>query len=291
MVTAMGSDEYDRRTQDLGNVLALEHVNVRVPDQSLATLFYVVGLGFTRDPYLMVGLDNMWINLGRQQFHLPTGAPQVVRGVVGIVVPDLAALVTRLAAVRDRLAGTRFGYAVEAAHVLVTCPWGNRLRCHAPAPEFGDVTLGMVYVEFSVPRGHAAGIARFYEGVLGAPATAAADGAARVRVGPGQELIFREMSEAVPDYDGHHLAIYLADFSGPHRRLAERGLITRESGEHEYRFEEIVDPDGGRALFAVEHEVRSATHRMYQRPLVNRNPAQRQSAYVRGRDAFTPEAP
>ena len=82
------AQRFDRRRQDTGNILFLEHVNVKVPDQTVATTFYVQGLGFTRDPYLMVSTENMWINIGQQQFHLPTGAPQVLRGWVGLVVPD-----------------------------------------------------------------------------------------------------------------------------------------------------------------------------------------------------------
>ena len=135
------SNRYDRRRQDVGNILALEHVNVRIPDQRLATIFWIMGMGFTRDPYLMVGVENMWVNIGRQQFHLPTGAPQVLRGVTGLVVPDLGELTERLDAVRDLLVGTRFAYEVEGKTVTVTCPWGNRLRCHAPSPEFGDMVL------------------------------------------------------------------------------------------------------------------------------------------------------
>ena len=41
---------FDRTMEDLGNVVALEHLNIRVPDQRLATLFYVTGLGLPRDP-------------------------------------------------------------------------------------------------------------------------------------------------------------------------------------------------------------------------------------------------
>ena len=85
---------YDRRSQDVGNIVALEHVNVKIPDQVIATAFYVQGLGFTRDPYLMVGVENMWINLGQEQFHLPTGAPQVLRGHVGIVVTLIRSMVS-----------------------------------------------------------------------------------------------------------------------------------------------------------------------------------------------------
>ena len=71
---------YDRRQQDVGNILMLEHVNVRVPDQRLATAFYIQGLGFTRDPYIMVGIENMWINMGQTQFHLPRVSPTSCAG-------------------------------------------------------------------------------------------------------------------------------------------------------------------------------------------------------------------
>ena len=67
---------FDRSAEDLGNVVALEHVNITVPDQQLATLFYNTGLGLTRDPYIQTGLENMWMNVGRSQFHLPSKTPQ-----------------------------------------------------------------------------------------------------------------------------------------------------------------------------------------------------------------------
>jgi hypothetical protein len=282
---------YDRRTQDLGNIVMLEHCNVRVPDQSLATLFYVLGLGGTRDPYLQVELRNMWVNLGQQQFHLPTGQPQVFPGHIGIVTQDYGALPTRLAALEPRLAGTAFTYTVEDKFVGATCPWGNRVRLHAPGPRFGDMTLGIPYVEFPVAPGTAAGIGRFYDEVMGAPATITADEdglAARVRVGTAQELVFRETTGTVRPYDGHHVAVYVADFSGPHARLLERGLVSEESNQVQYRFKDIVDPDSGRHLFTIEHEVRCVTHPMFLRPLINRNPAQRQATYQRGRDAYVP---
>jgi hypothetical protein len=79
--------KFDRSVEDLGNIVALEHVNVTVPDQQVATLFYVAGLGLTRDPYLMTSVNNMWVNIGRSQFHLPTNKPQVVRGANGSTAP------------------------------------------------------------------------------------------------------------------------------------------------------------------------------------------------------------
>ena len=44
----------DYTEEDVGNIVLLEHVNLQIPDQPTAILFYVVGLGFTRDPYLSV---------------------------------------------------------------------------------------------------------------------------------------------------------------------------------------------------------------------------------------------
>src|SRR5688572_6794321 len=164
---------YDRTRQDLDNVVLLEHVNVTIPDLRLATIFYLSGLGLTRDPYLMAGIDNMWVNVGRSQFHLPsrgTGA-QVLRGHVGIVMPDLAALKNRLQKVAPLLAETRFAWEEREGAIEAICPWGNRYRCHAPARQYGDTDLAIAYVEFDVPTGTARGISRFYESILGARAT------------------------------------------------------------------------------------------------------------------------
>jgi len=125
---------------------------------------------------------------------------------------------------------------------------------------------------------------------MGAPArmdTIRGEKAARTKVGRGQELIFRETTEPIPAYDGHHVAIYISDFATPHRWLVEHDLVWQESDPYQYRFTKIVDPDKpSEVLFEIEHEVRSLTHPMYLRPLINRNPTQRQRTYVRGRDAF-----
>jgi hypothetical protein len=140
---------YDRTTQDVGNLLGMEHVNVTIPNQEMAMMFYISGLGFTRDPYMMVGRENMWVNVGQQQFHMPTRDPQVLRGTIGVVVPDLEALKMRLVALREPLSNSQFTCAEENGHVNATCPWGNQFRCHAPGPQFGDMTLGIPYVEFT----------------------------------------------------------------------------------------------------------------------------------------------
>ena len=281
--------KFDRAAEDLGNSIHLEHVNVQVPDQRLAALFYVSGLGLTRDPYLMTSDDNMWINVGRSQFHLPTGGAQVLRGHTGLVITNRKALLDRLASVAPRLAGTKFSFQEHNDYVEATCPWGNRLRCYEPdADRFGRITLGIPYVEFDVPVGHARGIAEFYPNVMRMPAHFK-DGDANitsVQVGKNQTMLFRETDRPVADYDGHHVQIYITNFSGPHRALAERKLIFSEDNPYQYRFRDIVDLASGKCLFTIEHEVRSATHPMFLRPLVNRNPAQTNRTFAEGHDQW-----
>ena len=153
---------YDRAVEDLGNVVTLEHVNTRVPDQRLATLFYVTGLGLTRDPYLMTGVTNMWVNVGRSQFHLPSGKAQVVRGHTCAVIPGREALLRRLSDLQAQLEGTLFAFSEHEAYIAATCPWGNRIRCYEPGGQFGRMMLGIPRVELDVPAGAAEGIVRFY---------------------------------------------------------------------------------------------------------------------------------
>lgn len=284
--------KFDRQQEDVSNIVHLEHVNVWVPDQRLATLFYVTGLGLTRDPYLMTSTDNMWVNVGRSQFHLATGPAQVLRGVTGLVIPDRAFIVKRLASVKKELDGTKFAVEDRGEFLAVTCPWGNRLRIHEPAPAYGRNKLAMPYITFDVPAGAADGIARFYREVFDVKTrTTECEGApaAEVSVGRDQRLRFRETDAPPPAYDNHHIQIYLADFSTPHRRLLERGLVSQESNQWQYRFLDIVDPADGRALFRVEHEVRSLTHPLYGRPLVNRNPYQSNREFANGYETRNPD--
>ncbi len=100
--------------------------------------------------------------------------------------------------------------------------------------------------------------------------------------------MFRETDRELPPYDGHHVQIYVADFSGPYAKLLKNGLISEESDQHQYRFKDIADPETGETLFTIEHEVRSMRHPLFMRPLVNRNPAQSNINYAPGYDAWIP---
>ena len=277
---------FDRSKEDVGNVQLLEHVNVTVPDQGLAAMFYVTGLGFTRDPYIDLGTFNMWVNLGDQQFHLPVSKPQVVRGHVGVVVPELEGLLKRLGFAEKALSETSFQFKEEGDHVELTCPYGNTIKAYEP-DKFSNMDLGMPYVEFKTPPGSSKGIGKFYSSVIGCPTSIESD-LVKVAMGHNQELIYRETDQPLPEYDGHHIAIYVSNFSGPHQWLAERDLISQESDQFQYRFQKIVDPDSGELLYEIEHEVRSLSHQMYRRPLVNRNPATNFFTYRRGNEQFSP---
>ena len=283
----MAKRAFDRSEEDFGNVLNMEHINLTVPDQQVAALFYVTGLGFTRDPYIDFGTFNMWINVGEQQFHLPKRDAQKFRGHIGVVVPDLDGLKRRLDFIDRPMQGTEFSREEKNDHIALTCPWGNDIRAYGPG--FGT-SLGIPFAVLDVPAGTADGIARFYNEVLDAPArtTSNGDTCAEISMGGSQRLIFKETADELPEYDGHHIAIYVSNFSKPHAALNERELITEESDQHQYRFQAIVDPETGDLLTEIEHEVRSLKHPMFKRFLVNRNPAQSFMNYTQGRDAFVP---
>ena len=288
----MEERHYDRAVEDIGNIVGLGHVNTAIPRQRLSTLFYVTGLGLTRDPFLNTGVRIMWVNVGMSQFHLPTGEPNYLRGTTGLVIPDRAALLERLNEAKKHLEGTKFSFRETNDGVETICPWGNRITVHEPDPtRFGRTALGMAYIAFDVRPGTARGIARFYREIMGAPAQVIENGKgpqtqvqAQVQVGDHQHYYFRETDAPEAPYDGHHAQIYIADFSGPHKKLGDLGLITREFDAFEYRFKDVIDLDTREVLFTVEHETRAQAHPMYGRPLVNRNPAQSNRDYKPGHD-------
>ena len=74
---------YDRTTEDAGNVVSLDHLNLTIADQPSAIAFYIMGLGLTRDPYMTVGLDNMWLNAGRHHRLQHRFGPPNVSGASG----------------------------------------------------------------------------------------------------------------------------------------------------------------------------------------------------------------
>ena len=261
-------------TTELGKIARLEHVNLAIPDQQVATQFYVIGLGLTRDPAMTVGLTNMWINIGRSQMHLPSREPiaHQLRGEVTLTLPDIDLVMANLRAIQPTLSGSAFDF-----------------RLLPPAGDEDSIQLGLTDVRLDVPAGAADGIARFYQQIIGTTATTAdlsGKACAIVPVGPGQTLTFQETSDPLPAYDGHHIQIYIAGFEALRRELEQRNLLSLDEGRYQFRFIDIVDPESGDLLYQIEHEVRGLDHPMFGRPLYNRNPAQVQFGYKPGRDMF-----
>lgn len=267
------------RHPELGASVHFEHVNFPVDDHRPATAYFVVGLGLTRDPYRMVGLDNMWVNAGHQQFHLPLGPATPFPGEVHVTVPDLAQARAGLERAAELLHGTAFTW--EAARgTLATCdPWGHAVRIHAAddLPRLiASNGLAIPWVTFHVPPGAAEGIAAFYARVVRCPATVEGRKGAReavVAVGPYQHFRFAEQAGAAAD-TGHtnHVALYLTRYWEIHDDMAERGLITRAHAREQFRFRDIVHPEDGTLLFRMEHELRTLYHPDFRQPLTNRRP-------------------
>jgi hypothetical protein len=137
------------------------------------------------------------------------------------------------------------------------------------------MTLGMPYVEVLVKPGTAEGISRYYQEVMHTPATVEARGegpAAVVQAGRNQCLVFQETTRDLSSYPGYHVAVYVANFSGPYNYLKDRGLLTEDIRNHQFRFQAIVEPKTGEPLCELEHEVRNMHHPQFRRVLVNRDP-------------------
>ena len=254
-------------------IAAMEHVNVTVPDQALAALFYISAMGFTRDPYLDFDDWNMWINVGREQFHTPKGPPQVFRGEIGIRVPCLEGLEHRLRRLEARFQGSEFGFAKSTnddAEIRVTCPWGNRFVCREASP--GEYPMAIERLTIPVPQASLGALSSTYESLLGTEVLRR-ERSVQVPTGASQSLSFVASDSTSPPYDGHHIAIYIDNHAEARQRVIDAGLLSAEREPHEFRFIEFREAQTGQVVWELEHEVRSIEHPMFGRPLVNRNPA------------------
>jgi hypothetical protein len=166
-----------------------------------------------------------------------------------------------------------------------TNEWGDH------ATKYGRIESdcrGVDYVEFLVPKGTAERIALFYESVLDVTTTCVeveagmkiaiiAFGNVDQNGKAAQSLLFRETTEAIPPYDGHHVAMYVgetaADFEQAYKNTELAGVVwcnqrfsdkadTLQGAKEwkEFRFKDIVDMKTGETIFELEHEMRSVEH-------------------------------
>lgn len=264
---------------EVGGIVHLEHVNFETPDQEMATVFFMSGLGLTRDPYARTDETNMGVNVGLQQFHLPRRGERTppFHGVVGLVTPDLDGVRHRLALLEKagRFAGTPFRCDMKGNALEVMSPFGYRLRLHPAGSIAALRPLGLAYVEVPVPPGRAEAIGGFYARVTRAPvAIAERDGArtASVTMGPHQFTHF--MERELDDHDPHsmHIAYYITNYNEVRDVLRGAGALVGDARGEILFFDRVFDPDTGDTLFTINNEVRSVYHPDFMRPLANRWP-------------------
>eukprot|EP01135_Chromosphaera_perkinsii_P009644 Nk52_evm94s1810 gene=Nk52_evmTU94s1810 len=294
--------------QDIGSIVFLEHINLTIDmkDREVASSFYFDGLKFAKDPFFNSAQANrmMWANVGRTQIHIPLNGPrQSFKGTVGIIVDNLHDIRQRL----ERLINAEgmdisivLDRSEEEADQLprpsnefltVNCPFGNTFKLYQANNSwiYGGLPaeLGLAYIEHQVPFGCAVKIGVVYETYFDAPVRYCRNGAlvtCRVAVGPWQEFVFSESREDKVEYQGHHVCIYVTNFSSSYRKMSKKGLIwnnprfkdkcdTYELAlkEKQYRFKDFVCPITNEKVFELEHEVRSLYHPSFMRTLVNRS--------------------
>jgi len=147
---------------------------------------------------------------------------------------------------------------------------------------------GIDYVEFDCPKGTASKIALFYESVLDATTSThrLGDGSSIAIVAVGnvdetgrsdQSILFRETDKTIPEYDGHHIALYVGEAQADFEQAFKNALVAdvvwcnprfqdqvdsleEARKERQFRFKDILDMDTGERIMELEHELRSVEH-------------------------------
>ena len=116
----------------------LEHINLNVTDREAAVAFYVTGLGGVINP-LTTNDRQVHVNLGSSQFHLllkssfadgikPVEKSQVWSGHIELWSRDPLDVIQKRLATVGRTSNREEASAASggSAHLLCTCPFGNR---------------------------------------------------------------------------------------------------------------------------------------------------------------------
>lgn len=296
-----------RRCQDLGNIVHLEHLNLEVPNKEQAGIFYGEGLGLAADPGSTAaqrgGVMVTWFNIGRQQFHISKG-PEAQRTPlpVKLVLPDHSSLVQRLELVASPLEGTEFRFEQTEGSVNITDPFGQQFEVLAPSDD--DIfTRGIKDIMLPCAPGTAAAIGAFYEKFYKARVAYSSDNSqdsASVLFGPSSTVTFVEDDEyksaeaAIGDFEGWHIAFYMADFSSVYDTVNDAGINLLDHKYNDkaptledalkwsqFRMVDIIAVDdsaegcraqykSGDVLYSFGHECRSLYHPRYMRSLYNK---------------------
>lgn len=239
---------------DLSGILFTEHINLVVGDRSTAEYFYLDFLGCSKDRS-----KSFHVNMGQQQFHLAPGdKPQAIAGSIGLTVPSLDTIRSRLSEAQEVLKDSQFDVLQDTPNSMtLSCPWGNLFHLysltndcmedstvvstrkmevmHAKHAQYGSNRMavrgnpGIRYIEFRCSNPST--VAHFYRTMVGCTVHEMSNQdtpVAVVCVGPGIHLVFVEANVSPQEasrQQGVHVCFYAADFENLYHRLAERNLI------------------------------------------------------------------
>jgi len=267
------------RLPEIGSILHLEHFNFEGADRDMATIFFMDGLGLTRDPYHRIDETNMGVNIGMQQFHLPRrGATPPFHGQIGLVMPDLAGICIRLNRLTQMGKFDQTSYQLDRLDDLtlrVVSPFGIELKLHAAGSLSFLRQMGLAYVDIPVEPGKAERLQKYYQDFMVTPAVLCeleGEKSLVVTHGPYQYIRYRERK--LDDYDlyNFHIAYYVTNYNAYLDRVSELGSILGDGDGRLFFFDELFDPDTGEVILRFQQEVRSIYHPDFMRPLVNRWP-------------------
>lgn len=292
-------DAATHQVNDKG-LLWLDHINIVVGDREEAERFYFEeGLGCYRDPAKPGGpgtSGTMWANLGHQQFHLAQEEDddprQVIRGSVGLCLPDASAAANRL-----EQQGLRVEHH-EPSRFSVKCPVGNTFHCYQVAKDppsdgigkrpkmvnlhkgdgyAGDALSvrngpGIRYVQFLVDDAEQAAKA-YVDEFGGRITTHEALTSVSCGLGPAH-LIFQSAepdAKADKRQEGVHLCVYVDAFAERYARLRKSARVfTNPRFAHLDSCDSLAEAQASRtfrfafpALPFVEHETRALSHAQF----------------------------
>ncbi|GMH56020.1 hypothetical protein TL16_g02041 [Triparma laevis f. inornata] len=259
------------------------------------------------------GSKTIWANCGASQIHLPTGPTgQKFRGRIGLltsgpITPYLPHSIssTDTSCILQSPEGQEFHlrkspeYKIDLLTYRGTM-WSSNQNLtpedttdpvnlskeygkYEPESDSGGI-IGLDYVQSSVPPSTLPKILKFYENIFGSTTFQTEDNKGIVAIGGVtengeciQNIVFEE-NEKVEEYDGHHLAIYVASgvsgFTEVFNRAKDLGVVwvnprfsdkadTLEKALEcmQFRFKDIKDVDTGEVLYELEHEVRCSEHK------------------------------
>lgn len=264
---------------EVGRILHMEHFNHQVQDQNTATIFFINGLGLTRDPYQRTDETNIGVNIGFQQLHLPLRGPtHHFDGVIGLVVPDLPVIEARLKRLEDakKFSGTPYRYnAVNNKTAYITSPYGTDFRLHQMGSIPFGKPLGIPYIEFMIPPGMAKKIVSFYQKIMDTPARVRKTKDAvmtEVVMGPYQHIRFIEKELESYELFSFHIAIFVSHYDTIKQSLVDLGVDVYGDRTHTCFWNPIIDPETGDHLLNLQHEMRSVQHPDFMHPYTNRWP-------------------